>query len=78
MTPLITALQARAQAVQVKTADVTSAIDQVLGLLPTAMRIVGFVLLLMLVIKAAKSWRTLGTMELAAIVIAFALVGGGR
>lgn len=75
MISLITALQVRNQ---VKTADVTSAIDQVLGLLPKAMQIVGFLLLLVLVIKAAKSWRSLGIMELCGIVVAFALVGGAR
>lgn len=61
--------------------DVTGMIDQILALLPNVMRIIGFVLLLMLVIRAAKTYKSLSVTEMATIVIAvaivFALMGKG-
>jgi integral membrane sensor domain MASE1 len=58
--------------------DVIGIVNQIAGLVPKLMALVGFVLLVVLLVRAAKTWRTLSTMELAGIVIAFALVGGAR
>lgn len=61
---------------QVRASDFTGAFDQIMGLVPVGLKIVGFVILAMLLYRAAKSWKTLSITDMAAIVIAFALVGG--
>lgn len=58
--------------------DVIGIVNQIAGLVPKLMALVGFVLLVVLLIRAAKGWRTLSTMELAGIVIALALASGAR
>lgn len=67
-------------ATQVKVADVTSSIDAVLGLVPKVMGIVGFFLLLILLWRAGRAALAKGAglsiIELAAVVIAFAIVAG--
>lgn len=67
-------------ATQVKVADVTSSIDAVLGLVPKAISILGFLLLLVLLWRAGRSMLSRGQglsiIELAAVVIAFAVVAG--
>lgn len=56
--------------------DLISIGNALIGVVPKLMTVVGFFLLVVLLLRSAKTWRTLSTLELAGIVIAFALVVG--
>lgn len=59
---------------QIRSSDVTGAFDSIMNLLPVGMKIIGFVLLLTLIIRAARTYKSMSVTDMAAIVIAFALV----
>lgn len=73
--------QAHAQtkrAAEIKVQDFMSLGDAALAFVPKALTVMSFVLLIMLLWKSMKTWKTMQLMELAAVVIAFAVVAGAR
>ena len=70
--------QTAKRAAEVRVSDFTSIIDSGMAMLPKAVGIMSFVLLAMLLWQSFKKWKSMSLTELAAVVIAFAIVAGGR
>jgi hypothetical protein len=72
------ALAQTKRAAEIKVSDVTSLADAALAFIPKLLTLMSAVLLIMLLWKSIKTWKTMSLMELAAVVIAFAIVAGAR